>query len=118
VGLYSVLILVVDRADGQIAFELFEDGFDLDQLQVLFPELGRRFFGHVGAQQVAAFPPPGLTDFVQAQLEGEGLVRGGQLDLGQAPGRIQGQPIPWFVFRSYSRVFDDQMIALLDCCSS
>ena len=36
----ALLLLMEDGSDRQIAFEGFEGGFDLDQLQVELPELG------------------------------------------------------------------------------
>ena len=78
--------LVEDGPDGQIAFELFEDRLDLHELQVIFPQLGGGFFGHVGAQQVAALAAPDFEQFVPAQFEGEGLIGQRQLDFHQTPG--------------------------------
>ncbi len=40
VGFDAVFALVIDRPHRQIAFQLFEGGFDFAQLQVELPELG------------------------------------------------------------------------------
>jgi len=49
VGLDPLLVLVEDRADGQITFERFEGSLDLDELQVELPEFRRIGLGEVGA---------------------------------------------------------------------
>ena len=53
VRLDARLELVMDRADGEIAFEIFKRLFDHNQLQVVIPQLDRILLGQIGAQQVA-----------------------------------------------------------------
>jgi hypothetical protein len=50
--------LMMDRAQRQVAFELFEGLFDFGELQVTFPQLGGVGLGEVGAQEVPAFAAP------------------------------------------------------------
>ena len=60
-GLDAVVELVVDRSDGEIAFQLLEGLLDLGELNVKPPQAGRVIVLQVAAQQVAAFAPPGLA---------------------------------------------------------
>ncbi len=61
VGLDAMVELVVDRPDGEIAFQLLEGLLDLGELDIEAPQAGRVIVLQVGAQQVAAFAPPGLA---------------------------------------------------------
>ena len=45
----------------QVALEIFEGFFDLGQLDVKVPQLGRLLLSQIGAQQVAAFAAPHLA---------------------------------------------------------
>ena len=65
------LFLVEHRPDGQIAFERFEGGFDLDELQIELPELGRIRRGEVRAQQIASFASANLLELVAIELVSE-----------------------------------------------
>ena len=72
-------LLVIDRSDGQIAFEFFEGLLDLGELDVVLPQLGRRCSGEIRAEQVASFSTPNRSEFVSVQrkceaLGGDGLV--------------------------------------------
>jgi hypothetical protein len=58
VRLDARLELVMDRADGEIAFEIFERLFHRDELQVIVPKLDGIVLGEIGAQQVSPFAPP------------------------------------------------------------
>src|ERR671914_1032449 len=51
------LLLVVNRPDRQIIFELFEGLFDLGQLDVVLPQLSRVLSAEIRAQQVMPFAP-------------------------------------------------------------
>ena len=80
--------LVIDRADGQIALELFEGLLDLGQLDVVLPQASGRFSGEVRSEQVAPFSAPNDAEFVPVQGEGEGLwgdglVFGRQMEIDQ-----------------------------------
>lgn len=59
VRLNPACFLVKNRTDRQIALEVFDRRFDLDELKVKTPELGGVGSGPVGAEQIAAFPLAG-----------------------------------------------------------
>ena len=61
VGLDTMVELVMDRSDGEIAFQFLEGLFDLGELDVEPPQAGRIVLAEVGAQQIAALAPPGLA---------------------------------------------------------
>src|SRR5260370_147445 len=48
------LDLVIDRPDGEVAFEVLERFFDADELKIQAPQLGRVRLREIGAQQIAA----------------------------------------------------------------
>ena len=52
VGLDAGIGLMKNGAQGQVTFEIAEDGFDLGELQVTLPEDGRVLGREIGAQQV------------------------------------------------------------------
>ncbi len=60
-GLDAVVELVIDRPDGEIAFQLLEGPLDLGELYLKAPQAGRVVVAEVGAQQVTALAPPGLA---------------------------------------------------------
>ncbi len=62
--------LVMDRPDREIAFQLLEGLLDLGELPVKAPQAGRVVVAEVGAQQVAAFAPPGLASLFLAPAIG------------------------------------------------
>ena len=73
------VLLVVNRADGQVAFELFEGLLDLGQLNIVLPQQSGRFSGEIGTEQVTTFSTPNRSEFVSIQskregLRGEGLI--------------------------------------------
>jgi hypothetical protein len=45
--------------------------FDLGELKIVFPHVGRIGVCHVGAKQIPAFPPPRHTQFVTVEPVGE-----------------------------------------------
>src|SRR5439155_17738099 len=55
----------------QIIFEVFESRFDLRQLDIKLPQLGRLFVAKISAQQVTAFSAAHLAQLVFKQLESE-----------------------------------------------
>ena len=67
----AVFALVIDRPHRQIAFQLFEGGFDFAQLQVELPE--RRGIGaaHVRAQEIMSLAPSGQAQlgFIECEAE-------------------------------------------------
>ena len=65
-GLDPILELLVDGSDRQVALELLEDLFDLDQMQIEAPLDGRDRRGDVGAQQIAALAPPRSRSFLRS----------------------------------------------------
>ena len=58
------LLLVVDRAKGEIALEVFESFFHRDELQIVAPKLRRILLGQVGPKEISAFAPTRLAEFV------------------------------------------------------
>ena len=64
-------VLMIDRPDGQFVLEGLEDGLDLDQVQVVLPELRRIGSGEVRAQEIPAFSPAHATWNV-------GVIQGGK----------------------------------------
>jgi hypothetical protein len=91
--------LVVDRANAQVALELFERLFDLGELDIPGPELNGIVAGEVGAQQIAALTPADLAQLLAIECKGEGLggdgfIGRGHLDAHQpigAPGVFLGR---------------------------
>ena len=83
----ALLVLMVDRADRQIALEVLEGFLNLDELEVVAPQLGGIVAGEIGAQQVAPFAAPDLVELaaIQALGEGRALLRHAHLD--QPPAR-------------------------------
>src|ERR687896_1578253 len=82
------VLLVVNRADGQVAFELFEGLLDLGQLNIVLPQQRGRFPGEIGTEQVAAFSTPNRSEFVSVQskrerLRGDRVVFCRQMELNQ-----------------------------------
>ena len=63
--------LVIDGTDRQITLQLLERLLDLDQLQIEPPQMARIIALDIGAQQIAAFAPPGLPQFLPIQREVE-----------------------------------------------
>jgi hypothetical protein len=49
VGCDALFSLVIDRADGEVAFEFFEGLFALGELAVVFPEFDWIAVGELGA---------------------------------------------------------------------
>src|ERR1700759_170737 len=52
-------ILVEDRPDGEVAFEVPERLLDADKLEVQAPQPRRIVVGEIGAQEIPALPRPG-----------------------------------------------------------
>ena len=67
------ILLVIDRTDGQIAFEFFEGLLDFGQLDVVLSQVSGMLSCEIGAEQVAPFSTPNYAEFVSVQGEGEGL---------------------------------------------
>jgi len=76
IGFDTVLKLVQDDTTGQIAFEVFEGLFGLNQKHVKVPDAGGIFRAEAGAQKVAAFTPPDFAHLVLAQCAIKGAVGG------------------------------------------
>jgi len=60
-GLDAVVELVVDRSDGEIAFQFLEGLLDLGELDVEPPQVGRIIVAEIGAQQIASLAPAYLA---------------------------------------------------------
>src|SRR5215831_19848177 len=54
----ALLVLMEDRPDRQIAFEVFKRFFHCHQLEIQAPQLGWIALGQIGAQQIASFASP------------------------------------------------------------
>ena len=67
----AVFALVLDRPHHQIAFQLFEGGFDFAQLQVELPERGGIGAAHVRAQEITSLAPSGQAQlgFIEREAE-------------------------------------------------
>ena len=84
-GFNSTLVLVEDRTDCQVAFEIAEGFFDGDELDVVLPQLGGIVAGKIGAQQITAFAPPRLSQLFAIEREDEAGVFLIHLDIDQPP---------------------------------
>jgi len=62
---------MMDRADRQITFEFLEGLLDLGELEVIFPHFHWIGPGHVGPEEIAAFPPPRHPQLPAVKLIGE-----------------------------------------------
>ena len=62
---------MIDGPDRQIVFQLLENLLDLDQLQIEPPQMARIIALEIGAQQIAAFAPPCLPQFLPVEREVE-----------------------------------------------
>ena len=62
VGLYAGLLLMEDRPNGEITFEILERFFHRDQLEIVAPQLRRVVLAEVGAQQISALAPTRLSE--------------------------------------------------------
>src|SRR5260370_2603949 len=71
VGFDPLFVLMEDRTDRQVAFEIAEPLFDGDELRVVLPELRGIILGEIGAQQIATFTPPGYHHFLAIEREAE-----------------------------------------------
>ena len=58
------------------ASQFFEGLFDFGELEVKFPQSGGVGFGEVGAQQVAAFSPPGFAQALALEAPAQGGALG------------------------------------------
>src|SRR5271157_2091290 len=83
----AVLELMMDRAQVQIVLHGLEGGLDLDELDIEPPQLRRLPPGEIGAQQIAAFPPPHLAQLVAIEREAETGALGSDLNIDQTPCR-------------------------------
>jgi hypothetical protein len=83
VRLNAVIALMEDRTDRQVPFQLLERLLNLGELDVVFPQRGRRFVAEIGAQQVAALAAAHLTQLLAVEHEREGLGGDRLIRLGQ-----------------------------------
>ena len=78
-------MLMEDRADGEIAFEVLERFLHRHELQIVGPQLGRIVLGEIGAQADSGLRAAAPAQLVAIELIGEvGAVRRDH-DLDQAP---------------------------------
>src|SRR5260370_28684504 len=70
------LVLVKDRPDGEVTFEVLERLLDADKLEVEAPQPRRIVVGEIGAQEVPALAPPGAAQLRAIEAIAEcGAVR-------------------------------------------
>ena len=60
----ACLLLMEDRANGEITLEILERFFHSDQLEIVAPQLRRVVLAEIGAQQISALAPPRLSQLV------------------------------------------------------
>src|SRR2546423_10653935 len=69
-------ILVKDRPNGEVAFEVPERLLDADKLEVQAPQPRRIVVGEIGAQEIPALAPPGVAQLRAIEAIAEcGAVR-------------------------------------------
>ena len=74
VGFNTFFLLVMDGPKSQIAFQIFECFFHMNQLRVEFPHLCRVTTDKICPKQVAPLAPSNRSQFVPAQRELQRLV--------------------------------------------
>src|SRR5215510_10791962 len=79
----------MDRAKGEVAFEIFESLFNGDELQIVVPELCGILLDKIGAQQISAFAPAHLSELLVVKSVSERGFRFCHLDH-QKPPRCRG----------------------------
>src|SRR6516165_11412327 len=104
------LVLVKDRPNGEVAFEVLERLFDAAELKVKAPQPRRIVVDEIGAQEIAALAPPGPAQFGAIETIAErGAVRGdvyrdqapgGSGLLARAPSRISSSSRESFILAS------------------
>src|ERR1700745_379091 len=84
----SMLELMMDRAQLEIVFQVFERSLDFGQLNVELPEIGGgAVFASCGAQQIAPFMSAHLAQLLAVEREAERSPAGGDIDVDQPPRR-------------------------------
>lgn len=73
VGLDTLLALVIDGPDGEIALQFLERLFHFGELNIESPQFRRRLSCEIGAQQIPAFVTPAGAQALAVQREGEGF---------------------------------------------
>src|SRR5271157_2952202 len=86
VRLDTLVCLMIDGPDGEIALELLERLLHFGELDVEGPQLRRGLSHEIGAQQVPAFVPPAGAQARPVQREGESLWGDGLTVLWQFDG--------------------------------
>src|ERR1700751_2057017 len=81
------LVLVKDRANGEVALQVAERLLDADELEIQAPQPRRIVVCEIGAQQVAALTTPGAAQLRAIEAIAECGAVLGPLDRQQAPGR-------------------------------
>ena len=79
--------LMVDRAQLQVVLEILEGGLDFGELGVEPPQLRRLASAKIGAQQIAAFAPSHLAEFLAIERIAECGDPRVDLDIDETPGR-------------------------------
>ena len=85
VGLDPPWLLMVDRPDGEVAFEGSKRFLDLDELEVVAPKRRGIALGQVAAQEIAPFAPPRLPQLLAIEGVAERRAFRVDLDFDQAP---------------------------------
>src|SRR5271157_6466719 len=85
VRLDAPLLLVVDRADGEVALERSKRFLHLNELDVVAPQGGGIALGQIAAQEIASFAPARLPQFLAIERILERSLLRVDLDLDQSP---------------------------------
>jgi hypothetical protein len=83
----ALFVLMEDRTDGEIAFEIFERFLHRHELQIVGPQLGRVVLGEIGAQQITAFASARHAQLVAIEPVAERGALRRHRDIDQAPPR-------------------------------
>ena len=104
------LVLVEDRPDGEVAFEVLEGLLHPDELEIIVPQLGRIVFGEVGAQEISSLAAAGPAQLRVVEPVAEGGALGRHLD-GDQPQAVGAwlRAAPSFIRSSSRDSFIDLM---------
>jgi hypothetical protein len=81
-----------DRADRQVAFQIFERFFHRNELGIVLPQQRGIVLGEVGPQQIASFPPPDPPQLLAVEGVDEHGTCLVHLDIDQAPCGARAAP--------------------------
>lgn len=79
--------LMMDRPERQVSLEVLKRFFDVNQLSIELPHLGRIAANQVGSEEIPPLAAPGLSQPVLAQGKPEGFICCGDMDFHKPPCR-------------------------------